>query len=60
MKDNTIYILLLSFVQFNYKSSCSLKHVRQDIKNNNYFGDDTEVVLSQLETVWQDLVELEL
>ena len=60
MHKNTIYILLLSFVQFTYKPTVSLNDVRKDIVDNQYFGDDTDLVLSELDNVWQTLVELGL
>ena len=60
MHKNTIYILLLSFVQFTYKPTVSLNDVRKDIVDNQYFGDDTDLVLSELDNVWQALVELGL
>lgn len=59
MNDTTKFVLLQSFVQFTYTTR-DIKHITKDIVENQYFDEDTDDLLLQLEDVLSDLVELEL
>ena len=56
MNQVTIYVLLTSYVQFNYDlSKHTIDSIRQDIITNDYFGSDTKLVLSELKYVMENI-----
>jgi len=55
MNDLTIYMLLQSFVKWHYCENATIDVIEADIRTNDYFGEDTEVVLEQLTDVYNDL-----
>ena len=55
MNEITIYVLLTSFVKWHYQEDVTIDIIENDIRANDYFGEDTEVVLDQLTDVYNDL-----